>query len=50
MMPKTTKKNSIITSVLPSSGKERSMIETNLRILGSLLTDLKGLITLMDLR
>lgn len=38
------------TNVLPSSGKDLSMIDTNLRILGTLFTDLRGLMTLNILR
>jgi hypothetical protein len=43
------KKNIMKTKVLPSSGKLLSMMVTSLRILGTLLTDLKGLSTLSAL-
>ena len=50
IMPKTMKKKSINTRVLPNSGRDLSMMVTSLRMLGTLLTDLKGLRTLKALR
>ena len=50
MIPKTMKKNSKNTRVLPSSGSDLSIMDTSLRMLGTLLTDLKGLNTLKDRR
>ena len=44
------KKNSKNTRVLPSSGSDLSIMDTSLRMLGTLLTDLKGLNTLKDRR
>jgi len=38
------------TSVLPNSGRDLNMMDTSLRMLGTLFTDLSGLSTLKDLR
>ena len=50
IIPKTRKKNNIKTKVFPNSGKDFSMMLTNLLSLGTLLTDLRGLITLKALK